>query len=152
MVDQGLGWRGSLGVLPILLWYWVWGRGALGFCHTFGLGPSSSEMAVGSFCLFCIFWSWIFPNCTWAQLLLVPYSFFVFCSSRRGVSRCELCPIATKVPWSQAGGRAVPRISSQWLKALGEDEVWEYATPPEGFTSLAWPHSGYQGLPPTSGA
>ena len=35
------------------------------------------------------------------QLFLVSYSFFVFCSLRRGVSRCKLCLIAAKGPGSQ---------------------------------------------------
>ena len=50
--------------------------------------PGSSKVAVGGFGLF---WSRICPNYTWMQLFLVPYSFFVFCCWRRGVSRCKHC-------------------------------------------------------------
>ena len=96
--------------------------GALCFCHTFGLGPSSSEMAVGSFCLFCIFWSRICPNCICAQLFLAPYSFFVFCISRRGVSRCELSPLLQKFPDPRPGVGEFPGDHLR-LKALGEGEV-----------------------------
>ena len=37
----------------------------------------------------CIFLSIICPNCTYMQLFVVPYSFFVFCCSRRCLSRCK---------------------------------------------------------------
>ena len=49
------------------------------------------------FCL-CIFWSRIFPNWACMQLFLVPYCFFVFCSSRKGMSRCKLCSKGFQVP------------------------------------------------------
>lgn len=56
------------------------------FQHSiFALG--SSEMAVGFFFPFLSFWSGICPNGTCTQLFLVPYSFCVFCCSRRAVSR-----------------------------------------------------------------
>ena len=56
---------------------------------------------------FCILLSIICPNCTCTQLFLVPYSFFVFCCSRRGVSSCKYCSTATKGPRSQpVSGRA----------------------------------------------
>ena len=58
--------------------------------------PSSSEMAVGCFFCLCIFWSRIRSNCACTQLILVPYSFFVFCSSRRGMSSCKFCSPAAK--------------------------------------------------------
>ena len=40
---------------------------------------------------FDLFWSRICPNYTCMGLFLVPYSFFVFCCWRRGVSRCKHC-------------------------------------------------------------
>ena len=43
----------------------------------------------------------ICPNCPYMQLILVPYSFFVFCCWRRGVSRCRHCSTAAKGPRSQ---------------------------------------------------
>ena len=58
-------------------------------------------MAVGIFGLFVSFGSSICPNCTCTQLFLVPYSFFVFCCWRRGVSRCKHCSSAAKRPMSQ---------------------------------------------------
>ena len=37
-------------------------------------------------------------NCACMQLFLVPYSFFVFCCSKRGMSRCKLhCPKGSQV-------------------------------------------------------
>ena len=45
-----------------------------------------------------IFGSRICPTCTRSQLFLVLYSFFVFCSLRRGVSKCKLCSTAAKGP------------------------------------------------------
>ena len=43
----------------------------------------------------------ICPNCSCTQLFLVPYSFFVFCCSRRCLSRCKHCSTAAKGPRSQ---------------------------------------------------
>ena len=62
--------------------------------------PGSSEMAVGVgfFWSFISFGSRICPNCACTQLFLVPYSFFVFCSLRRGVSRCKRCSKGSQVP------------------------------------------------------
>ena len=40
----------------------------------------------------------ICPNCACKQLFLVLYSFFVFCRSRRGVSRCKNCSRGAQVP------------------------------------------------------
>ena len=64
--------------------------------------PGSSEMAVGFFFPFLSFWSRICPNGARTQLFLVPYSFCVFCCSRRAVSRCKHCGTAAKCPRSQA--------------------------------------------------
>ena len=47
---------------------------------------------------FCIFLSIICPSCSCGQLFLVPYSFFVFCCSRRCVSGAST---AAKGPRSQ---------------------------------------------------
>ena len=92
-------------------WFLIWGEGRAvsrtglegwlrWFAHPLGgavcrghvqypaFAPGSSKVAVGGFGLF---WSRICPNYTWMQLFLVPYSFFVFCCWRRGVSRCKYC-------------------------------------------------------------
>lgn len=45
----------------------------------------------------CIFCSEFVPT-VHAQLFLVPYGFFVFCSLRRGVSRCRLCSTGFQAP------------------------------------------------------
>ena len=50
--------------------------------------PSTPEGAVG-FWLFCILWLIICPNCGCMQFFLVSCSFFVFCCSRRCLSRCK---------------------------------------------------------------
>ena len=47
---------------------------------------------------FCIFLSIICPNCACTQLFLVPYGFFVFCFSRRRLSRCKHCSRGSQVP------------------------------------------------------
>ena len=51
---------------------------------------------------FLSFWSRICPNGARTQLFFVPYSFCVFCCSRRAVSRCKHCGTAAKCPRSQA--------------------------------------------------
>ena len=51
-----------------------------------------------SFFVFCIFLSIICPKYTCTQLFLVPYSFFVFCCSRRCLSRCKHCSTVAKSP------------------------------------------------------
>ena len=64
--------------------------------NNLGFAAGSSEVATESFCIFlsiilwsfCIFLSIICPNCACMQLLLVPYTFFVICSSKRHLSRC----------------------------------------------------------------
>ena len=43
----------------------------------------------------------ICPNCACMHVLLVPYSFFAFCCSGRGVSRCKHCSIAAQGSRSQ---------------------------------------------------
>ena len=50
------------------------------------------------FLVFSIFLSIICPNCTCMQLFLVPYNFFVFCCSRRGLSRCKPRSKGSQVP------------------------------------------------------
>ena len=46
----------------------------------------------------CILLSRICPNCTFTQLFLVPYRFFVFCCWRRHLSRCKPCSRGSQVP------------------------------------------------------
>ena len=50
------------------------------------------------FGLFISFVSLIWPNCACRQLLLVPYSFFVFYCSRRRLSRSKHCSKGFQVP------------------------------------------------------
>ena len=52
------------------------------------------QLGVWSFCILSI----ICPNCTCMQLFFSPYSFFVFCCWRRGVSRCKHCSQGSQVP------------------------------------------------------
>ena len=52
--------------------------------------PGTSEVAV-RFWSFWILLLLICSSCACMQLLLVPYSFFVFCCLRRHLSRCKLC-------------------------------------------------------------
>ena len=85
--------------------------------------PGSSKVAVawvlgGFFGLFVSFGSRICPNCACTQLFLVPYSFFVFCSLRRGVSRCNVCSIVAKGLRSQqkVSGPSLSQKQSNNLK------------------------------------
>ena len=50
------------------------------------------------FLVFFYLLSRICPNCVSMQLFLVPYNFFAFCCSRKGVSRCKHCSTAAKGP------------------------------------------------------
>ena len=63
--------------------------------------PGSSKVAVGFYGLLVSFGFRICLNCSCMQLFLVAYSFFVFCCSRRGVSRCKHCNTTAKSPRSQ---------------------------------------------------
>ena len=60
----------------------------------------------------------IYSNSTCMQLFLVPYSFFIFCCSRRGVSRCKNCSTAAKGPRSQP-------VSGRFLQ---KNRRWAYST------------------------
>ena len=51
-----------------------------------------------AFWFVCILLSVICSNCASTQLLLVPYSFTVFCCSRRCVFRCKHCSKGSQVP------------------------------------------------------
>ena len=69
-----------------------------------GFAPGSSEVALGLFVSFLVFLylpSRICPKCPCKQLLLVPYSFFVFCCSKTGLSRCKHSCTAAKGPRPQ---------------------------------------------------
>ena len=60
---------------------------------------SSSEVAFGhfwSFYIFCPEFASTIPAIM--QLFLIPYSFFVFCRSRRCLSRCKHCSKMSQVP------------------------------------------------------
>ena len=74
--------------------------------------PGTSEVAAG-FWPFCILFFIICPNCTCMQLVLVPYSFFVFCS------RGDVCPGAStpvKGPRSQPASVVIDSASQRQLK------------------------------------
>ena len=60
--------------------------------------PTSASSWVLFFWYFCILLSIICPNCICMQLFLVSYSFFVFCCSRRHLSRCKHCSKGSQVP------------------------------------------------------
>ena len=75
----------------------------IAFAPSTALCSRSSEMATGFVGIFiflffglCIFGPKCIPTAACMELFLVPHSFFVFCSSRRGVSRCKLCSTAAK--------------------------------------------------------
>ena len=98
---QGLGCRGGLGVLLARLGGVLCRRHTQSSAfapNTLSLLQAPQKLAVGLFGLFVSFGSRICPNCACAQLLLVPCSFFVFCCSKRDVSRCRHCSIAARVP------------------------------------------------------
>ena len=75
--------------------FWqCWVQGA---CTVPGLCSCSSEVSAG-FLSFCIFLSIICPNCAaYAQLFLVPYSFFVFCCLKKPLVRCKNCSKGSQV-------------------------------------------------------
>ena len=52
------------------------------------------QLGFWSLCIFCL----KFALTAHAQLFLVPCSFFVFCCSRRGGSRCKHCSKGSQVP------------------------------------------------------
>ena len=70
-------------------------------CRDHAQSPASalgtSEVAVG-FWPFCTLLLIICPNCTCMQLFLVSYSLFVFCCSRRRLSRCKCSNKGSQVP------------------------------------------------------
>ena len=63
--------------------------------------PGSSEVALGLFVSFLVsvyLLSRICPKCPCMQLFLMPSSFFVFCCSKTGLSRCKRGCTAAKGP------------------------------------------------------
>lgn len=74
---------------------------AFAFATHFSFVIGASEMAVEFFVVFVSFGSEFAPAVL-AQLFLIPYIFFVFCCSRRGVPRCKFCSTASECPRSQA--------------------------------------------------
>ena len=101
---QGSGWRGDLGGLTILGWYWV--QGAMHSTLLSFLSPALHKWHLGSWSL-CILLSIICPNCSCKQLFLIPDSSFVFCCWRRRLSRCEHCSKGSQVP-----GPSLPQTQS----------------------------------------
>ena len=90
---QGLGCRGGLGGLPTPLV--VLSAGAM--CSTLLLLPTPSFCSwlfrshnQDFFWSFHIFFLIICPNCTCTQLFSDPYSFFIFCCSRKGLTCLSL--------------------------------------------------------------
>ena len=61
------------------------------------LRPALQKWQLGFFGLFVPFVQNL-PQLHVTQLFLVPYSFFVFCCSRRGLSRCKHCSKWSQVP------------------------------------------------------
>ena len=95
---QGLSWRGSLGDLPTPLVVLC-----AGVVHSTVLLPTlllllDLQKLQLAFWSFRILLSVICPSCTCTQLFLAPYSFFVFCGSRRSLSRCQHCSQGSRVP------------------------------------------------------
>ena len=89
---RGSGWRSGLGGLPSPPWCSV-----QEIMHrTLPFAPGTSERTVG-FWPFCIF-SIICPNWPRTHLFLICYSIFVFCCSRRCLSRCKHCSKGSQVP------------------------------------------------------
>ena len=90
-------------------------------CHFLlpAFAHGSSEVTVGFF-FFGLFdlWSRICPNCTCVKLFLVPYSLFVFCCSRRGVSRRKHCGTAAEDPKSQLVSD-IPRVTETYQQRFG---------------------------------
>ena len=86
-------------------------------------GFSSRFFRSGSwvFWSFCIFWSRICPNCVCTQLFLVACNFFVFCCSRRGLSRCKHCSTVAKGP---------SLSHSDWLSGASVQPILRYHTGP----------------------
>ena len=71
-------------------------KGACAFASSFS--EVASEVALGFFWSFCIFLSIICTNCTYMQLFLVPYDFFVFCCWKSHLPRCKRCSKGFQVP------------------------------------------------------
>ena len=86
-------------------------------CFCSWLFRSDSWVCLFFFCLFDL-WSRICPNCTWVKLFLVPYSLFVFCCSRRGVSRRKHCGTAAEDPKSQLVSD-IPRVTETYQQRFG---------------------------------
>ena len=112
--------------------------------------PGSSKVAVGCvfFGLFVSVGPRICPNCAGTQLFLVPYSFFVFCRSRRGVSRCNDCSTAAKSPRSQPVSFHAPLSPNLWrhlphphsdLSALLPVSLRKYTQSGKNFYHHAYP-------------
>ena len=78
------------------------------------------------------------PNCACMKLFLVPCSFFVFCCSRRGVSKCKHCSIA-KGPISQPVSFST-RHSTPLLLRTKEPQA-------SSETSSCWTGASDSGLP-----
>ena len=91
--------------------------------------PGSSKEAVG--CIF--FWvilyllSRICPNSACTQLFSVPYSFFVFCCSKRGLSKWKHCSTAAKGPSPRLSHSYSTTFISIYLPSKYSSTIIEYA-------------------------
>ena len=113
-VRPGVQPEGGLGGFPTPLVV----LGVRGMPSTLLLLPVLQKWQVGFFWSFCILLSIICPNCQCMQLFLVPYCFFVFCFSRRCLSRCKHCGKGSRVSGPSLSHAVVEkrkrRLHSPW--------------------------------------
>ena len=90
-------------VCPPLWWWCVPGACAVPcFCSQHPVfAPSSSEVAVGFFLFVCLVFLYLvvqdLPQLCVHTVIFSPYGFFVFCCSRRLLSRCKHCSEGSQV-------------------------------------------------------
>ena len=88
--------------------------------------PGSSKVAVGF--LVSVSFARICPNCVCVRLLLVPYSFFVFCCSRTSVSKASIAVLQQRVPGSKPVSQVLGEVflpgESQGQGSLAGCHLW----------------------------
>ena len=98
-----------------------------GYAQYPAFAPAPQKQQLG-FWLFCILWLIICPNCGCMQFFLVSCSFFVFCCSRRCLSRCQHSSQGPQVSACLRDTRTKPkprplipnpslRLSLEWLQS-----------------------------------
>ena len=96
------------------------GVGCGGMCSTLLLLLTlcfcSWLLRMADFLVSLYLWSRICLNCSCTQLSLTPYSFFVVCTSGRGMSRCKHCSTAAKGPRSQPVSPPLERLYTLVLR------------------------------------